>query len=248
VSLLDIQNLTKTFGGIKALDAVELYVEEGSVHGLMGANGAGKTTLFSIVAGNQSLTSGTSSFAGTRIDGKRPDQICHAGIARTFQIVRPFSGMTVRQNVEIAVLFGRKQTPVRGEIAGITDEILTQCGLIGLSDQSSGTLTLATRKRLEVARALGTDPKLLMLDEVMAGLTPTEVDDMITALLTLKDRMGLTILIIEHVMSALNRMSDCITVLHHGQLIAHGTAKTISANPAIAEAYFGTDDGDEETD
>jgi len=246
MSLLRIENLTKTFGGLKALDSVDLTVEEGSIHGLMGANGAGKTTLFSIVAGNQTLTSGSVTFDGSRIDGWRPDRICRVGIARTFQIVRPFPGMTARENVETAILFGRKPSLPKAEIARVAEEVLFECGLEDLADRPAATLTLAGRKRLEVARALATAPKLLMLDEVMAGLTPTEVEEMIAALMKLKQRMNLTILIIEHVMSALNRVSDCITVLHHGQRIAHGAPDVIGADAAVAEAYFGVEDEDED--
>jgi branched-chain amino acid transport system ATP-binding protein len=246
VTLLEIRQLSKSFGGLKALDSVDLEVEQGTIHGLMGANGAGKTTLFSIVAGNQTLSSGSVIFAGTRIDGKRPDQICRAGIARTFQIVRPFPGLTVRENIETAALFGRAEVPDAAELAAIIRFILMECGLADRAEHPAATLTLAGRKRLEVARALATDPKLLMLDEVMAGLTPAEVDEMITALLQLKDKMGLTILIIEHVMSALNRISDRITVLHHGQRIASGTAQEISSDPNVADAYFGIDETQEE--
>ena len=240
-----MRDLTKTFGGLKALDAVNLTVEEGSIHGLMGANGAGKTTLFSIVAGNQKPTSGQVVFAGNRIDGQRPDRICRAGIARTFQIVRPFPDLTARENVETAILFGRAAPPSGRALHDLAEEILADCGLKGQSARPAATLTLAARKRLEVARALGTGPRLLMLDEVMAGLTPSEVEEMLSALLSLHRRLGLTILIIEHVMSALNRISDVITVLHHGQRIAHGTPEAISADPQVTAAYFGADDEEE---
>jgi branched-chain amino acid transport system ATP-binding protein len=245
MSLLVVKALTKTFGGLRALNAIDLTVEEGEIHGLMGANGAGKTTLFSIVAGNQRATSGSIHFAGQPIDGLRPDLICRAGIARTFQIVRPFPGLTVRENVETAVLFGRTSAPPQSEAAQIAADLLDDCGLGALADRPAGTLTLSARKRLEVARALGTGPRLLMLDEVMAGLTPTEVVEMSAALRLLKARHGLTILIIEHVMSALNRLSDRITVLHHGTKIAEGTPDAIAADPKVADAYFGADDGED---
>ena len=245
MSLLRVENLTKNFGGLTALDNFDLSVEEGSIHGLMGANGAGKTTLFSIIAGNQAPTSGRVTFLGIQTNGKRPDQVCRLGIARTFQIVRPFPGFTARENVETAILFGREGAPKHEETTRIAEALLGECGLADLADRPAGTLTLAARKRLEVARALGTEPKLLLLDEVMAGLTPTEVDEMISSLLALKDRLGLTILIIEHVMSALNRVSDCITVLHHGQKIAHGTVEAIAENPDVLAAYFGIDDDEE---
>jgi branched-chain amino acid transport system ATP-binding protein len=242
VSLLEIRGLTRTFGGLRALDAVDLTVEEGTIHGLMGANGAGKTTLFSLVAGNQRPTAGEIRFAGQRIDGMRPDRICRAGIARTFQIVRPFPGLTVWENVETAALWGRDPAPSTAEAARLTAEALTGCGLEALAARPAATLTLSARKRLEVARALATGPRLLMLDEVMAGLTPTEVAGMIEALRRLKDRHGLTILIVEHVMQALTALSDRITVLHHGRRIADGTPAEIVADPAVAEAYFGAGD------
>ena len=242
MSLLEIRGLSKTFGGLKALDGIDLSVEQGSIHGLMGANGAGKTTLFSIVAGNLKPTSGEVRFDGHRIDRQRPDQICRAGIARTFQIVRPFPELTARENVETAILFGRAERPSGRALRVLAESLLAECGLADQTEQRAATLTLAARKRLEVARALGTGPRLLMLDEVMAGLTPTEVQEMISALLALRTRLGLTILIIEHVMSALNRISDVITVLHHGQRIAHGTPEAIAADPMVLDAYFGADD------
>lgn len=246
MTLLQIDKVTKTFGGLKALESVDLAVEEGSIHGLMGANGAGKTTLFSIVAGNQKPTSGTVNFSGNRIDGMRPDQVCRAGIARTFQIVRPFPQFTARENVEAGILFGRDAKLKSHEVVQIANELLATCGLTQMADRPANTLTLAARKRLEVARALGTKPKLLMLDEVMAGLTPTEVEEMMQALLVVKKQMGLTILVIEHVMSVLNRMSDYITVLHHGQRIAHGLPKVVTSDAAVVEAYFGADDEEDE--
>jgi branched-chain amino acid transport system ATP-binding protein len=239
MSLLSIKSLSKNFGGLQALNQITLDVAEGSVHGLMGANGAGKTTLFSIIAGNQRASSGAILFAGQTISGLRPDQVCKRGISRTFQIVRPFAGLTVRENVEIAILYGRQAPPKVSEAAALAQDILADIGLDAVSDQPAGSLTLSGRKRLEVARALGTEPRLLMLDEVMAGLTPVEVTDMIASLRRVKDNHGLTILIIEHVMSALTDMSDTITVLHHGEKIAQGTPQQIADNVAVQEAYFG---------
>lgn len=244
MSLLSVTGLSKSFGGLRALDDVSIEVEAGSVHGLMGANGAGKTTLFSIIAGNQAPTAGHVSFAGRRIEGLRPDQICRLGIARTFQIVRPFPAMTARENVETAVMFGRGGAPSVAEVSRIAEELLSDCGLAAFADRPASTLTLSGRKRLEVARALGTGPQLLMLDEVMAGLTPTEVMQMLATLRDLKARHGLTILIIEHVMSALDEISDRITVLHHGRLIAEGPPAEIIEDPRVNEAYFGADDDD----
>lgn len=245
MSLLSIKSLSKNFGGLQALNQIDLDVEEGTIHGLMGANGAGKTTLFSIIAGNQRPSSGTITFANQPITGLRPDQVCRRGIARTFQIVRPFSGLSVQENVEIAILYGREAPPKVSDAAALAQDILADVGLDSVKDQTAGALTLSGRKRLEVARALGTQPRLLMLDEVMAGLTPVEVTDMIASLRRVKDSHALTILIIEHVMSALTDMSDTITVLHHGEKIAQGTPQQIADNAAVQEAYFGVAETDE---
>jgi len=242
MSLLSVVALTKMFGGLKALNDVNLEVAEGSIHGLMGANGAGKTTLFSIIAGNQRATSGQITFDGAPIDGLRPDQVCRRGIARTFQIVRPFPGLSVRENVEAGALFGRSDPPGLAGARDRADEILTEIGLAEQADRPAATLTLSGRKRLEVARALATGPRLLMLDEVMAGLTPAEVSGMIETIRLMKARHGLTVLIIEHVVSALSDLSDRITVLHHGQRIAEGRPAEIAADPRVMDAYFGEDD------
>ena len=245
MSLLEVRGVTKRFGGLTALDAIDLTVAQGGVHGLMGANGAGKTTLFSIIAGNQRATEGEIRFEGARIDGLGPDRICRRGIARTFQIVRPLPDLSARENVEIAILFGRTDRPGASERGRIVTDILGECGLADHAESPAATLTLSGRKRLEVARALGTAPRLLMLDEVMAGLTPTEVGEMMQAIRRVKERFGLTLLIIEHVMHALSELSDRITVLHHGQRIAEGTPQEIAADPRVAEAYFGADDPEE---
>lgn len=242
MSLLSVVALTKTFGGLTALNDVNLDVARGAIHGLMGANGAGKTTLFSIIAGNQRASSGEVLFDGAPIGGLRPDRVCRRGIARTFQIVRPFPGLTVRENVEAGVLFGRDEAPGLAEARVRADEILSEIGLAEQADRPAETLTLSGRKRLEVARALATGPRLLMLDEVMAGLTPAEVAEMIATIRALKDRHGLTVLIIEHVVSALSDLSDRITVLHHGTRIAEGSPAEIAADPRVMDAYFGAED------
>lgn len=248
MSLLYVDGLSKNFGGLQALKAVTLEVEAGSIHGLMGANGAGKTTLFSIIAGNAKPSTGRIVFDGEEIHGRRPDQVCQLGIARTFQIVRPFPGLSVRQNVEIAALYGRSDRPSSGRAREIADAMLSEIGLMPQADQPAATLTLSGRKRLEVARALATGPKLLMLDEVMAGLTPTEVAEMMSTIRRLKDANDLTILIIEHVVSALTDMSDRITVLHHGEKIADGTAREIAENRLVQAAYFGEDEDSEDAE
>ncbi len=239
MSLLCVEKVSKNFGGLWALRDVGLTVEEGTIHGLMGANGAGKTTLFSLIAGNQRLSSGRILFDGRPISGLRPDQICRAGVGRTFQIVRPFAGLSLRENVEAAVLFGRKDPPSFGEAAKIALDILRDLELARSPDAPAHSLTLSDLKRLEVARALATEPRLLLLDEVMAGLTPAEVEEMIGALQRIRVRYGLTIFIVEHVVQALTRMSDCITVLHHGEMIAEGSPAEIASHPEVMSAYFG---------
>lgn len=248
MSLLHIDGLSKSFGGLKALSNLSFEVEEGSIHGLMGANGAGKTTLFSIIAGNVKPNAGRIRFDGLEIQGLRPDQVCQRGIARTFQIVRPFPGLSVRQNVETAALYGRSERLSSTEARRVADAVLAEIGLDGQADRPAATLTLSGRKRLEVARALATGPKLLMLDEVMAGLTPTEVSEMIATIRRLKAANNLTILIIEHVVSALSDLSDRITVLHHGEKIADGTARDIAENRIVQAAYFGVEEDTEEAE
>lgn len=242
MSLLRLTDVSKNFGGLWALQHVSLTVAAGSIHGLMGANGAGKTTLFSIVAGNQTSTGGSIEFDGQRLNGRRPDQICRMGIARTFQIVRPFPTMTVRQNIETAALFGNAIPPARETLPEIVARVLDDVGLTADPESMAGTLTLSDRKRLEIARALATGPRLLMLDEVMAGLTATEVSEMIEAVRRIRDGYGLTILIVEHVVQALATLSERITVLHHGEKIAEGDPDEIAADADVQAAYFGADD------
>lgn len=239
--MLSIRAVSKQFGGLRALDAVTLDVVAGETHGLMGANGAGKTTLFSIIAGHQAPTQGSIAFDGKLITGLSPDKICRLGIARTFQIVRPFPNLTVRENVETAVLFGRQTVPAALRAAADTQTVLEQTGLIEQGDKPASTLTLSGRKRLELARALGTAPRLLLLDEIMAGLTAAEVQQMIQMIGQIKQQHGLTILIIEHVVSALSDMSDTITVLHHGERIAQGSPSQITQDRAVQSAYFGSE-------
>ncbi|XAT59622.1 ATP-binding cassette domain-containing protein [Rhodobacteraceae bacterium Araon29] len=242
MGLLQIENIGKSFGGLRALDDVSFSVDVGETVGLMGANGAGKTTLFSIIAGHQPPTEGAVLFHGHRLTGKRPDQICHAGIARTFQIVRPFARMTVRENVETALLFGGARKSSDPPLDYCAMDILDTVGLADHAERPSGALTLSSRKKLEVARAIGTGPELLLLDEVMAGLTPAEVAAMLDTLRQIKKNYNLTILIIEHVVSALSELSDRIIVLHHGVKIAEGKSQDIAANKNVRSIYFGEEE------
>lgn len=237
--MLAVDRISKAFGGVQALHNVSFDVPEGAIFGIMGANGAGKTTLFSIIAGNQSPTTGEVRLRDRRLTGLPSYRVAQAGIARTFQIVRPFRGLSVRDNIRTGFQFGvRNRTAPTGlEPSTLFD--LT--GLTEIADRPAGDLTLSQQKRLEVARAMATEPTVLLLDEVMAGLTATEVQDMIAMVRRIRDSMGVTVMIIEHVMGALMTLSDHIVVLDHGEKIAEGAPKEIAENRDVQSAYLGRD-------
>jgi branched-chain amino acid transport system ATP-binding protein len=236
VSLLAVNSVSKSFRGLKAVSEASFEIAEGSINALIGPNGAGKTTIFNLIAGVFPPDSGSIVFQGRPIQGLRPDQICAAGIGRTFQIVKPFAGLSVLQNVMVGA-FLRERTESGARRAATT--ILERLQLAAKRDLPASSLTLPDRKRLEVARALATRPKLLLLDEVMAGLRPTETDQIVEVFRDLNRTYGTTILLIEHVMRAVMALAQHVGVLHHGVVIARGTPQEIVRHPAVLESYLG---------
>jgi branched-chain amino acid transport system ATP-binding protein len=234
--MLDVQRLGKSFRGLRAVHDASFSVAQGAIVGLIGPNGAGKTTCFNMIAGVMRPDAGEVRFAGRRIDGWRPDQVCAAGIGRTFQIVKPFAGLSVLENVVVGALLREKDVSAAKKRAA---EIVERLGLGAKSGLPASSLTLPDRKRLEVARALATRPKLLLLDEVMAGLRPTETDQMVAVFRELNRQEGLTILLIEHVMRAVMALAQQIVVLHHGEVIARGAPADVVREPAVLQSYLG---------
>ena len=241
MTLLDVRGVGKSFGGVRALSGVTFAVGEGEIVGIMGANGAGKTTLFGLIAGHERPSQGEIVFAGHRLAGLPPHRICRLGVARTFQIVRPFLGLSVAENVAIAAAFGADAAHGRGAVPAPrrAHEALELVGLAQRAGDLAETLTLSGQKRLELARAVATGGRLLLLDEVMAGLTPSEVAAMLLVVRRLHEEYRLTVLIIEHVMRALMQLAQRIVVLHHGELIAEGAPAAIGADPRVLACYFG---------
>lgn len=234
--LLSVRGVSKSFRGVRAASNVNFSVEAGHIVALIGPNGAGKTTCFNMIAGVFQPDSGAIHLGGARIDGLRPDQICKAGIGRTFQLVKPFAGISVLDNVIVGAL-ERSRGVAHARERSL--EILDRLGLADKRHEFAATLTLPDRKRLEVARSLATEPRLLLLDEVMAGLRPTETDQMVAVFRRLNEEHGLTILLIEHVMRAVMALSREIHVLHHGELIASGTPEDVVRDPAVLDCYLG---------
>jgi len=234
--MLEVRNVSKSFRGLRAVRDASFTIPEGDINGLIGPNGAGKTTIFNIIAGVYAPDSGEIYFNGNPIHGLRPDQVCAAGIGRTFQIVKPFAGLSVLDNVIVGALH---RTSGVGEARSLSRSILKKLNLDAKRDLPASALTLPDRKRLEVARALATRPRLLLLDEVMAGLRPTECDEMVEVFRSLKRSEGMTILLIEHVMRAVMALAKHIGVLHHGEVIARGTPAEVVRNSAVLECYLG---------
>ena len=236
-ALLSLDAVGKRFRGLVAVDQVSFAVPQGAIFAVIGPNGAGKTTLFNMIAGAMAPDAGAIVFAGERLDGLPADTICRRGIARTFQIVRPFPALSVEDNVIVGALLHRRELEAARTQA---HELLRRLDLFDKRNRIASTLTLPDRKRLEVARALATGPRLLLLDEVMAGLRPTETDRMVAILQSL-NRDGLTILLIEHVMRAVMALASQVLVLDHGIVIAEGTPEKVVRDPAVVQSYLGAE-------
>ena len=237
--MLEIRDVARRFGGVRALDGVSFKVSAGEIVGLMGANGAGKTTLFAVIAGNIRPHAGDVIWRGQLLTGLRPDQIARCGIARTYQIVRPFLGLTVLENAAIAARFGARWLRATRDVEQAAWKALEVVNLQDRASDAAGALTLSGQKRLEIARAIATGSELLLLDEVMAGLTPPEITEMMGILRDLRARHGITLLVIEHVMRALMELSDRIVVLHLGRNIAEGSPQEIANQAEVSRVYFG---------
>jgi branched-chain amino acid transport system ATP-binding protein len=237
-TLLSLERVSKRFRGLVAVDGVSFAVPQGAIFAVIGPNGAGKTTLFNMIAGAIPPDSGTISFAGEEITGMTPDAVCRRGIARTFQLVRPFPALSVEDNVIVGALLRRHDVSAARLQA---QKLLRRFDLYDRRYQQASSLTLPDRKRLEVVRALATDPKLLLLDEVVAGLRPTEVDRLVAVLRELNRDSGLTILMIEHVMRAVMALASRVLVLHHGAAIAQGLPETVVHDPAVIASYLGAE-------
>jgi len=236
MSFLQVQGLSKSFRGLRAVQDVSFEVAQGAIAAMIGPNGAGKTTCFNLIAGVFAPDSGEVILGGERLTGLRPDRICRAGVGRTFQVVRPFPQMTVLDNVVVGALNACARV---GDARLEAERVLALLHLEGKAATLAASLTLPERKRLEVARAMATRPRLLLLDEVMAGLRPTEVDEMVGTFRRINRETGLTILLIEHVMRAVMALAAHVVVLHHGEKICEGAPAEVVRDPAVLECYLG---------
>jgi branched-chain amino acid transport system ATP-binding protein len=256
VALLELDKLSLSFGGLKALTELDLSVDEKEIVSVIGPNGAGKTTVFNVITGVYKPTSGDVRLAGESIAGKRPDRIAKRGIARTFQSLRLFLNMSVKENVKAATYGGTRASPAESilrlprarreerEVDALAEEVLSFFGerLMGYRwDQPAYSLSYANRRRLEIARALATRPRLLLLDEPAAGMNPTETHEVTELIGRLRDELGLAILVIEHDMHVVEGISDRVVALDHGIKIAEGSFEAVATHPGVVEAYLGRD-------
>jgi branched-chain amino acid transport system ATP-binding protein len=233
--MLEVRSISKSFGGLAAVSEATLTVPQGKIISLIGPNGAGKTTLFALISGFLKPDQGSVTFNGLGITNQRPHRICQQGLVRTFQVVKPFANLTVRENIAVAA---HTRIAKRALALDKAAEVAARVGLEGALEQSAGALTIAGRKRLELARALATEPKLLLLDEVMAGLNATEIHEIVDIIRSIRDA-GVTIFLIEHVMQAVMSLSDYTYVLNHGAMIADGEPRAVTSSPQVIEAYLG---------
>jgi branched-chain amino acid transport system ATP-binding protein len=239
-TILEVRGVSKRFGGLVAVSDVSFSITEGEILGLIGPNGAGKTTLFNVVNGVYKADQGTIVFAGEDITGRSPDKVVHRGLARTHQVVKPLNELSLLDNVTVGACFGREYLDLKAARA-VASEVLQQVGLGDRANMLARSLTIAGKKRLEVARALAAKPKLLLLDEVLAGLNPTELAQMIELVRKIRDS-GISVFMIEHVMQAIMSLSDRIVVLNLGRKLAEGRPDEVVHNPDVIEAYLGFPD------
>lgn len=237
MKILEVRGMTKDFGGLRAVDALDIEIEDRQIFGLIGPNGAGKSTAFNCIAGVFAPTSGEIYFNGEKVNGYKPWTLCKKGLARTFQIVKPFASKSVLYNVMVGAFATTDHT---GEAETRALDVLRLLQFEEKKDQRAGNLTIADRKRLEIARALATRPKILLLDEVMAGLRPAEVDEMVDIIKGLRDQ-GVTIFVIEHIMRAIMALSDRIVVIQFGKKISEGSPQEVASDENVIKAYLGDD-------
>jgi branched-chain amino acid transport system ATP-binding protein len=235
--VLRARGLSKTFGGLRAIHTVDLDLQPGRLLGVIGPNGAGKSTLVNLLTGHLRPTAGTVEIDGRDLTGARPWRIAHAGVARTFQIVKPFRGMTVLDNVAVAALYGGRRLGI-GAARAAAGEVLERVGLAGRADVAPGELSVADARRLELAKALALRPRVLLLDEVLAGLRPGELEPALELIASLRTD-GLALLMVEHVVRAITAISDEVLVLHHGEALMTGPPAQVLADPRVVEAYLG---------